>query len=151
MIEVTPEMLSAYVEAMREPIPVRERPARVRAALAAVLAIVERDYPATEYTLSGLPEEDINYSSFAIKVAYRGRGLWAVTHHGYCLGRNGDWDYESVPSERTDEWLTGHRFGRDEALRLAREAAPKVRVNGMTAAEVAVWAEQRRKQAGEVA
>lgn len=44
MIEVTDEMLAAFAEQQREPIPVRERPERLRAGLAAVLAIVERDW-----------------------------------------------------------------------------------------------------------
>lgn len=112
--------------------------------IAAVLALVERDYPATEYTVSALPEDDINSSAFQIVVAYRGRGLWAVSRHRRCLGRSGEWDWESMPSERADEWLAEHRFPLAEALRLAREELPKLRVNGMTAAEVQAWAEKRR-------
>lgn len=114
-------------------------------ALAAVLALVERDYPATEYTLSALPEDDINSSAFQIVVAYRGRGLWAVSRHRMCLGRSGEWDWESLPSERTDEWLAEHRFPLDEALKLGREELPKLRVNGKTAAEVAAWAAGRSR------
>lgn len=114
------------------------------AIIRAVLEVVNRDYPATEYTLSALPEDDSNGMLFRIVVAYRGRGLWAVSRHRYCLGRSGEWDHESVPSERTDEWLAEHRFPLDEALRLAREELPKLRVNGMSAAEVQAWAERQR-------
>jgi hypothetical protein len=150
VIEVTDEMVQAYDEAAWEsPIEVCGLDmADVRAGLAAVLALVERDYPATEYTLSPLPEGDINSTAFEVKVAYRGRGLWAVSRHRQCLARSGEWDWESIPSERTDEWLAEHRFPLDEALRLAREELPNLRVNGMTAAEVSAWAEQRRNQAG---
>ena len=141
MIEPTDEM----VEALRggaEGVCLCGICARLR--IAAVLQIVNRDYPATEFTLSALPEDDINASAYQIKVAYRGRGLWAVSRHRQCLGRSGAWDWESIPSERTDEWLAEHRFLLGEALRLAREELPKLRVNGMTAAEVQAWAEQRR-------
>lgn len=119
---------------------------QIRAGLAAVLAIVERDYPASEYTVSALPEDDINARHFQITVAYRGRGLWAVSRHRHCLGRSGEWDWESIPSERSDEWLTEHRFPLHEALRLAREELPKLRCNGLTAAEVAAWVAQRRAE-----
>lgn len=146
MIEPTDEMVAAFERAVdfaaSDEVTIHRR--AYRAGLAAVLALVERDYPATEYTVCDLPEDDINHSAFAVKVAYRGRGLWAVTRHRYCLSRTGEWHYESMPSERTDEWLTEHRFYRDEALRLAREAAPTVRVNGMTVADLKAWIEQRR-------
>lgn len=90
----------------------------------------------TEYTVSVLPEDDVNASSYAITVAYRGRGLWAVSRHRQCLGKDGEWDWESLPSERTDEWLAEHRFDVDTALRLAKEAAPHIVVNGFTVADV---------------
>jgi hypothetical protein len=90
----------------------------------------------TEYTVCSLPESNINYMSYAITVAYRGRGLWAVTRHRMCLDKDGDWGWESIPSERTDEWLAENRFTRAEALRLAKLEAPKVVVNGFTVADV---------------
>lgn len=90
----------------------------------------------TEYTVSLLPADDINASSFAITVAYRGRGLWAVLRRSFCLGRDGEWDYEMKPSSRTDEWLADHRFTDVEALVLAKAEAPRIVVNGRTAAEL---------------
>jgi hypothetical protein len=86
----------------------------------------------TEYTVCGLPEDDINASHFALTVAYRSAGRWAVLRHGFCLGTDGEWDYESIPSERADEWRATHRFDEDTALRLAVEHAPNVTVNGWT-------------------
>ena len=68
---------------------------------------------------------------------YRGKGKWGVFHLGECLGSDGEWDWESNPSSRTDEWLETHRFDCGTALDLAREWAPKVTVNGHVAAEVA--------------
>jgi hypothetical protein len=47
------------------------------------------------------------------------------------------------PSNRTDEWLESHRFTLNEALRIAREHAAEVTINGMTAAEAAEVHRQR--------
>jgi hypothetical protein len=88
---------------------------------------------ATEYEVSILLEGDTNRSLFVITVQYRGEGRWAVTRHGSCLGADGEWSWESIPSEREDAWLAAHRFDLDTALRLARAAAPHVVVNGHTA------------------
>ncbi|WP_331763146.1 hypothetical protein OG571_47390 (plasmid) [Streptomyces sp. NBC_01369] len=90
---------------------------------------------ATEYAVSLLPEGDINRHVFAITVEYRGVGQWAVTRHGFCLGADGEWAQGVKPYDRGDDWLSAHRFDLDTALRLAREAAPHVVVNGHTAAD----------------
>jgi hypothetical protein len=87
----------------------------------------------TEYSVSALPEDEpMFFGSFALKVAYRGAGRWAVLLRSFCLGTDGEWDYESIPSERGDEWLATHRFDEQTALRLAVEHAPKVTVNRWT-------------------
>lgn len=90
----------------------------------------------TRYEVSVLPEDDINYPVYAIAVETRSASLWAVVRHRMCLGADGEWDWESIPSERGDEWLAAHRFDRETALRLAQAAAPSVTVNGITAAQV---------------
>jgi hypothetical protein len=90
---------------------------------------------ATRYTVNVLPETDINAHVFEITVEYRGHGQWAVLRHGWCLNQDGSWDYELCPSEREDEWIAAHRFDLDTALDLAKEAAPEVTVNGLTAAD----------------
>lgn len=86
----------------------------------------------TEHTICALPEDNINYWHYAIKVAYRGDGLWAVLSGGYCLGGDGEWDYEPSPSSRDDDWLVTHRFDEQTALRLAEEQAPLMTCNGIT-------------------
>jgi hypothetical protein len=74
---------------------------------------------------------------WAVTVEYRGMGRWAVLGSaGRCLSAGGEWDWEPRPSSRDDDWLAGHRFALDDALALAREHAPKVTINGMTALEV---------------
>jgi hypothetical protein len=90
----------------------------------------------TEYRLSLLPDDDLDSQAFEVKVAYRGRDLWAVTRHTLCLASDGTWDYEPSPSNREDDWLVTHRFPLDEALRLADAALPSIKVNGTTAADV---------------
>lgn len=101
----------------------------------------------TEYTVAAaeMPEDDINAADFMITVTYRGGGLWAVTRRRWCLGSDGEWDFEQGPSERTAEWLAAHRFDLDTALRLAAEQVPKVRVNRWTVHD-ALAAVERRKQ-----
>ncbi|MFE5853566.1 hypothetical protein ACFQ61_10180 [Streptomyces sp. NPDC056500] len=88
---------------------------------------------ATEYEVSILPEDSLDSHLFTITVQYRGKGLWAVTHHDWCLGSDGTWERGVKEYDRGDAWLAAHRFDLDTALRLARSAAPHVVVNGITA------------------
>lgn len=90
---------------------------------------------ADRYVVSVLPEDSINFSTYAIEVERKSPDRWAVLHHRFALGTDGDWDYEPLPSERTDEWKATHRFDLDTALELAKAAAPNVRVNRYTAAD----------------
>ncbi|MFK0140670.1 hypothetical protein [Streptomyces murinus] len=98
----------------------------------------------TRYTVNCLPEDGgLNSHVFEITVEYRGNGRWAVLRHGRCLGSNGEWDYELRPSEREDEWLANHRFDLDTALKLAKQAAPNVTVNGFTVTDALRMATER--------
>ncbi|MGK5682431.1 hypothetical protein [Actinoplanes sp. URMC 104] len=90
----------------------------------------------TEYTICALPENNVNYRHYAITVAYRGDGRWAVTHMSHCLSADGQWDYEMRPSERDDDWVDDHRFDEQTALRLAEEQAPLVTCNGLTVTDL---------------
>lgn len=40
---------------------------------------------------------------------------WAIRCAGRCYGRNGTWDFEPLPSSRTDDWLANFRWTYDEA------------------------------------
>jgi hypothetical protein len=95
------------------------------------------------YDVSVFPDEIRDEPKFygepehwVVHVEWRGRGTWAVIHGGSCLGTDGEWDWEPRPSSREDDWLAAHRFALDDALVLAREHAPKVRVNGHSAVDV---------------
>ncbi|MFP3986930.1 hypothetical protein U9R90_05385 [Streptomyces sp. E11-3] len=98
---------------------------------------------ATQYTVNCLPEDGINSHVFEITVEYRGRDRWAVKRHSSCLGADGTWDYEMRSSSREDEWLATHRFDLETALKLAKEQAPLVTVNGFTVADALRMAERR--------
>ncbi|MFJ7895955.1 hypothetical protein [Streptomyces anthocyanicus] len=98
---------------------------------------------ATRYTVNCLPEDGVDSHVFEITVEYRGSDRWAVRRFSQCLAADGAWDYEMRPSEREDEWLDAHRFDLDTALKLAKEAAPKVTVNGFTVADALRMAQQR--------
>lgn len=77
----------------------------------------------------------------AVTVAWRRGERWAVLERGFCYDADGNREYESIPSEREDEFKARFRFDRDEAIRIAREVVvPKLR---------ALWdARLARKQAG---
>jgi hypothetical protein len=107
---------------------------------------------ATRYTVNCLPEDSSpDANVFDLVVEYRGKDTWAVTRHHRSLGRDGTWSYgpewpADAPGSRepaTDaehegyesarqEWLGEHRFDLDEAIELAKAAAPLVNVNGLT-------------------
>lgn len=88
------------------------------------------------HVVSCIPEDNINAHLFNVHVEYRGRGLWAVTRLGECLSASGEWDYEMRPSSREDDWLAEHRFDEQTAIKLAKDAAQRVSVNGWTVERV---------------
>lgn len=100
----------------------------------------------TEVTVCALPFDDDEASAWAIKVALRSVGRYAVVHHASVLTIDGVWEYEPQPSSRDDAFLQRARFDYDTAMQLAVEWAPRVRVNGMTAAEVLRWRAERRAE-----
>jgi hypothetical protein len=87
----------------------------------------------TEYKVCCLPLDRKGAYHFTITVAWRGNDRWAVINsYGYCLGTDGQWDYEPSNSNREDDWLETHRYELDEALKLARREAPNAKVMGYT-------------------
>lgn len=104
---------------------------------------------ATTYTVSLLPFDHIDSGIFSITVEKRSEGRWAVLHHSWCLGADGEWDYEMQPSSREDDWLATHRFDLDTAIALAKKAAPDLTVNGRSAGSVAeAHRDKMAKEAG---
>lgn len=106
-------------------------------------AIPEPTVTATSYTVNCLPDDDINGYLYGITVEYAGNDRWAVRWMSRCLNAGRSWDWEPIPSEREDDWLDGHRFDLDTALKLAKEAAPHITVNGITVADALRRAQRR--------
>lgn len=117
-------------------------PGFFRAALAVAFEAGQREgqRDAVEYTVCAYPDPtSINYDSFAITVRDGHAWGWGVTRYSRCLNSSGEWVTQPDKESRDEEWAKTHRFDLDTALRLAREAAPHVRSNRETIAEVWAW------------
>lgn len=42
-----------------------------------------------------------------------GPAKWKVSNGGYCLTKTGDWEFEPIPSNRTDDFIARCRFDTD--------------------------------------
>jgi hypothetical protein len=79
-----------------------------------------------EVNATPYPNDDLNRHYFSVWVTYRGQGQWSVNRFAdgrMCLNRDGEWDFEPLPSNREDGWLEQHRFMRQEAVDLAKRSA----------------------------
>ena len=58
-----------------------------------------------------------------VRIEWRGQDAWAVVQMGrYVLLKSGGWEYEPMPSERTDEFIKNSRFSTpQEALEAYRK------------------------------
>jgi len=96
---------------------------------------------ASEFRFRLYPEghEFWDIADMAVTVAWRGGDRWAVCERGFCWDATGYSEYESIPSDREDEFKARYRFDRDEAVRIAREVVvPRLR---------AVWDERLTRKA----
>jgi len=94
----------------------------------------------TSYEVSIWPEDcsGMDSAMYCCSVVHSGHGNWTVrrgsaSSDAPVLGTDGEWYRERLPSERTREELAEHRFDLETALKLARDMAPKVELNGLTA------------------
>lgn len=109
------------------------------------------DIRITRYEVTALPDDIAqNRSGLVISVEWRGKDKWAVCRDGYCWNHVvREWTYESIPSERTDEWLAQHRYDlMTTALQAAQVLAPWLTVNGWSV-EQAVRMERGEDLCGE--
>lgn len=104
---------------------------------------------ATEYAVNCLPDDDLDSHVFEVRVQYRGNDRYAVIRGGdMCLGSDGTWDFGVKPYDRDDAWLNAHRFDLDTALKLAKEQAPLVTVNGYTVSDALAMRQKRQDRHG---
>lgn len=89
----------------------------------------------TRYVVSCLPLENPRHRYFAVRVEWCGGDRWCVTDGSSCVGLDRKWSYESIPSDREDEWKARYRFDFGTAMKLAREVAPTLTCNGVTVKE----------------
>jgi hypothetical protein len=116
---------------------------------------------AVKYTVNCLPEDGYDSHVFALTVEYRGEGRWGVFRNPHCcLGNDGEWSWgyswrDGTAEPTTDDewteyhagreaWLDAHRFDEETALKLAKEQAPHITVNGFTVTDALRMAEQRQ-------
>jgi hypothetical protein len=94
----------------------------------------------TEVSVSAVPFDDPEADLFTLTVAWRGGETYAVFKRDHWnLSITGEWGFEVLPFERTDEWIATHRFSYDEALALAVKHAPQMTCNGQTAEQYLAW------------
>ncbi len=87
----------------------------------------------TQYTVCGLPEDDPNAYVWSLTIEHRGIDSWAIARMGQVWKRTkkGGWDYEPLPTSRTDHFLKMHRFTLEEAMAEAPRAYETLIINGL--------------------
>lgn len=93
----------------------------------------------TSYAVSCFPSEHPEAYNFTLHVAWRNKDRWCVTDGAYCYDQDGNQEYESNPSSRTDEFKHRYRHSLEDALALAKRLAPGMTINGHTVTEVLGW------------
>jgi len=103
---------------------------------------------ATEFTFypDGADPDSQDTHLFSVRVAHRGRRHFAIVRMGECW--DGErWDYEHLPSNRTEEFKAATRFPLEKALQMAADLVNATKVNGMTHSEwAALRAEREARQ-----
>lgn len=101
---------------------------------------------ATEFAFhpEGASFGDREVHFFTVTVARRSADTWAVLWMNQCWDKKTQsWEYEPLPSSRTNKFLRNARFTLDEAVRIARGKPDTLSVNGKTWADFkAIHAQQ---------
>lgn len=63
--------------------------------------------------------------SDTVYIELRDVDRWAITNGGSCLNTEFEWEFEGLPSGRTDDFKTRTRFTLNEAKRILAEAIAK--------------------------
>lgn len=65
-----------------------------------------------------------------ISIEWRGDDRWCIFNGSSCYTKLGEWEYESMPSHRTDEYLARARYTLDEALSVAAKIVNEASTRG---------------------
>jgi len=78
----------------------------------------------SEYLIAGDPRsKGSDDTRIALAKQMDGSERWAVRCMGNCLNKQGEWEYEPLPSSRDDDFFARCRFGSaSEAILAARTA-----------------------------
>ncbi len=76
-----------------------------------------------KYAVGGLKP----YGDYEAVIEFNGVDAWAIRRRSECLSRSGKWVHEPMPSNRTEDFLSEHRF---KTLQEAVEHLPKGKDNG---------------------
>lgn len=88
-------------------------------------------------------EEEVEaFRHFRVYVQWRSEGRYAISRYSE-IWDGKEWVYESLPSNRTDEFIAKTRFSLEDAVAMAQELPDKLRVNGRTYRE---WYEIQRSK-----
>ncbi|WP_217925125.1 hypothetical protein [Miltoncostaea oceani] len=56
-----------------------------------------------------------------VTISLRDRDRWAIVRSGgFCMNRSGQWEYEPLPSSRSDDFIARTRFTLTEATEICR-------------------------------
>lgn len=89
----------------------------------------------------GAEKDEVNGRYYRVTVSKRSEDKWAVIFFNECWHqKEQDWVYESLPSNRTEEFTENTRFSLETAVSIAVEMTEKLVVNGRTYAQ---WLEFR--------
>ncbi|GFM34065.1 hypothetical protein [Desulfovibrio subterraneus] len=75
---------------------------------------------ATSFCVGLIREREVNIEA-------RGEGKWCVYRGGYVLTRKGKWEYEPLPSSRTQSFYDNTRFTLEEAFERANAVIKEFR------------------------
>lgn len=99
----------------------------------------------SRFSVSCVPDGHPLAVHFTLLVSERRRDRWAVTRLvSKCLSADGTWDHDLAPSLQPAGWDVLHHFDQATALRLAKEAAATLVVDGRTVADVLAQAVRAR-------
>lgn len=54
-----------------------------------------------------------------LRVEWRGGDAWCIHNGSACFNRDGEWEYEPMPSSREDDFIARTRYSLTEAIDLA--------------------------------